>query len=163
MMYKNTNDYAKAIVETLNKKGETLGCAESITGGLIASSIVGVSGASNVFKGSIVSYMSEIKENILNIDPIILGEDAVNAKTAILMGIRVSELMNTDYGIGVTGFAEVLNSLPRAIYSIYKKNDEDEPDIILKEVIFDNISRNEVREALVHKILSEFYNYISEN
>lgn len=107
--------------------------------------------------------MLEVKENILNIDLIILGEDAVNTKTAILMGSRASELMNSDYGIGVTEFVEVANSLPRAIYSIYKRNDDDEPDIILKEVIFNNISRNEVREALVRKILSEFYNYISEN
>jgi nicotinamide-nucleotide amidase len=60
---------SKEINVLLYEKGMTLGTAESCTGGRIAESIVASPGSSNYFKGSIVSYVDEIKERLLGVDP----------------------------------------------------------------------------------------------
>lgn len=56
---------SKNISELLYNSEKTLGTAESCTGGRIAEAIISVPGASNYFKGGIVSYTNEVKENIL--------------------------------------------------------------------------------------------------
>ena len=59
---------SKEIQQLLYDNGKTLGTAESCTGGRIAESIIAVPGASNYFKGGIISYTDEIKENLLHVD-----------------------------------------------------------------------------------------------
>ena len=56
------------------ESGKTLGTAESCTGGRIAEAIIAVPGASEYFKGSIVSYTNEVKENLLGVDHQLLEE-----------------------------------------------------------------------------------------
>ena len=56
---------SKSISEMLYNSDKTLGTAESCTGGRIAEAIIAVPGASNYFKGGIVSYTNEVKENLL--------------------------------------------------------------------------------------------------
>ena len=55
------------LVELLNKHHLTLGCAESLTGGLFAQTMTSISGASSFFKGGFVTYMSEEKARLLGI------------------------------------------------------------------------------------------------
>ncbi|MDR0419515.1 MAG: CinA family nicotinamide mononucleotide deamidase-related protein, partial [Prevotellaceae bacterium] len=57
------------VSKLLVKRGETVATAESCTGGKIASMLTEKSGSSAYFKGSIVSYANEVKENILNVNP----------------------------------------------------------------------------------------------
>jgi nicotinamide-nucleotide amidase len=80
---------------------ETLAVAESVTGGLIASRIVGVPGASRWFRGGIVSYASEVKFDLLNV-PVgpVVGEAA-----AIAMAVGVAARLRADIGLSVTGVA----------------------------------------------------------
>ena len=54
------------LVKTLKEKKLTISSCESLTGGMFASEIVSVSGASSVFKGSFVTYMDECKEKLLD-------------------------------------------------------------------------------------------------
>ena len=63
------NIYLKAaeLIEISSFEGITFGFAESLTGGLISSSVVCVPGASKAFKGSVVSYTNEVKENVLGV------------------------------------------------------------------------------------------------
>ena len=56
------------IGKILKAKGKTMGTAESCTGGYIASLITSIAGSSAYYKGSIVSYANEIKENILGVN-----------------------------------------------------------------------------------------------
>ena len=59
---------AKQLIDLLAKKGLTLGSVESFTGGLFAKTITDVSGASQVFKGSLVTYSKELKIKLLGMD-----------------------------------------------------------------------------------------------
>ena len=94
------------LVSLLKDKNLTLSCAESLTGGLFASSITNVSGASNVFKGGIVSYTNEIKEKVLNVEKNVLDNDgAISNACCMQMANNVKSIFNTDIGVSFTGNA----------------------------------------------------------
>ena len=97
---------SKEINVLLYEKGMTLGTAESCTGGRIAESIVASPGSSNYFKGSIVSYVDEIKERLLGVDPKLIEEKtAVCDEVAIAMVKGACKTLNTDFAISATGIA----------------------------------------------------------
>jgi nicotinamide-nucleotide amidase len=90
----------------LTSKKATLATAESCTGGKIAQVITSVPGASNYFKGSVVSYATETKISVLGISPDIIKEHSVvSFEVAKQMALAVKKMMNTDYAIATTGNA----------------------------------------------------------
>ena len=90
----------------LTSKKATLATAESCTGGKIAQVITSVPGASNYFKGSVVSYATETKISVLGISPEIIKEHSVvSFEVAKQMALAVKKMMNTDYAIATTGNA----------------------------------------------------------
>lgn len=87
-------------------QGKTLAVAESCTGGKIAQLITANAGASAFFKGSIVSYATESKVNILGVSQdIIDAHSVVSKEVALEMAINARKLYNADYGISTTGNA----------------------------------------------------------
>jgi nicotinamide-nucleotide amidase len=90
----------------LSQQNKTISTAESCTGGKIAQVLTSVSGASNYFKGSIVSYATEIKTSVLGLSEDLIKEySVVSAEVAKQMAINVKEMMKTDYAIATTGNA----------------------------------------------------------
>ena len=88
------------------EKGKTLSVAESCTGGKIAQSITAVPGASKYFKGSIVSYATQVKIDVLNIDKVLIDKNSVvSSEVAKAMAIQVQKMFKTDYAIATTGNA----------------------------------------------------------
>ncbi len=89
------------VLDLLRERGMTLGVAESLTGGMIGSRICDVAGASDVFRGSIVSYASDVKFDLLGVPegPVVTEEAAV----AMALGAR--RVLGTDVGIAATGVA----------------------------------------------------------
>ena len=97
---------SREISQFIWEKGKTLGTAESCTGGRIAEAIVLMPGASNYFKGSIVSYTNEVKEKVLGGSHEVLEEKtAVCEEVAIEMVKGAIKLLNVDYAISATGIA----------------------------------------------------------
>ncbi|WP_400077803.1 competence/damage-inducible protein A [Winogradskyella sp. R77965] len=90
----------------LTKMGKTLSIAESCTGGNIAQAFTANPGASKYFKGSIVSYATESKINILNVsEGDIKTNSVVSKEVAESMAKNVRMLFNSDYAISTTGNA----------------------------------------------------------
>jgi nicotinamide-nucleotide amidase len=90
----------------LTSKNATLATAESCTGGKIAQVITSVPGASNYFKGSVVSYATETKISVLGISSELIKEHSVvSYEVAKEMALAVKKIMNTDYAIATTGNA----------------------------------------------------------
>jgi len=89
------------VAAQLLERGLTLAVAESVTGGLIASRLVGVAGASHWFRGGVVSYASEVKFDLLHVP---VGP-VVSASAAEAMATGVRELLKSDVGLSVTGVA----------------------------------------------------------
>ena len=89
------------VLENLRQRKLTLGVAESVTGGLVAGRLTGVDGASDVFRGAIVSYASEVKYDVLGI-----SQDLVVSQTAAIeMAIGVRRVLGCDIGLALTGVA----------------------------------------------------------
>jgi nicotinamide-nucleotide amidase len=84
----------------------TISTAESCTGGKIASTLSAIPGASNYFKGSVVSYATEVKINVLGIDNEVVEKyGVVSAEVASEMVKSVQKIMTSDYAIATTGNA----------------------------------------------------------
>ena len=97
---------SREVSEILWDTEKTVGTAESCTGGRIAEAIISVPGASKYFKGGIICYVNEIKENLLGVDPQVLEEKtAVCEEVAVAMVKGACKTLNTDYAISATGVA----------------------------------------------------------
>lgn len=90
----------------LTHQQKTLCTAESLTGGKIAASLVSEPGASSFFKGSIVAYTAEMKNQLLHVPlKMIKAYSVVSKEVATQMASSAREQMKTDYAIAVTGNA----------------------------------------------------------
>ena len=85
----------------LTARGMTLAVAESVTGGLIASRLVNVVGASTWFRGGVVSYASDVKFDVLGVP----RGPVVSADAAKAMAVGVRTLLGSDVALSVTGVA----------------------------------------------------------
>ena len=104
---------SKSISEMLYNSEKTLGTVESCTGGRIAEAIIAVPGASNYFKGGVVSYTNEVKENILGVSHEALEEQtAVCEEVAREMVLGAIKVLNVDYAISATGVAGPTGGTP---------------------------------------------------
>lgn len=105
-MWEKINKQSEILFHNCLEKKLTVTTAESCTGGMIASSIVSVSGSSAIFKSSVVTYSNEMKSKILNIPLKSINENgAVSKVIAYTMANNVLDLMNSDISIAVTGIA----------------------------------------------------------
>lgn len=102
---------AELLVAALRERGWTLGVAESLTGGAVASEIVSVPGASAALLGGVVAYATPLKHTLLGVDAALLAEHgAVHPDVAAQMaeGVRRAVAVDdrpADVGIATTGIA----------------------------------------------------------
>ncbi|MFF8576685.1 CinA family protein [Streptomyces sp. NPDC001705] len=97
---------AADVVRLLTVRGETLAVAESLTGGMVASEITSVPGASKAFRGSVTAYATELKREILGVDASLLASrGAVDAQVAAQMAAGARKILGADWGIATTGVA----------------------------------------------------------
>jgi len=101
------DDKLEAIVGSLLKeKNCTLGTAESCTGGYIAHLITSIPGSSAYYKGSIIAYDNDVKEQMLGLTPEIIQESgAVSEEVVTEMAVGAQAHLNVDYVIAVSGIA----------------------------------------------------------
>ena len=108
-----TKVLSKEVQQYLYDNRLTVGTAESCTGGRIAEAIIAVPGASEYFKGGIVSYTNEVKENLLHVShQTIEVQTAVSEDVAKQMVKGACEALNVDYAIAATGVAGPTGGTP---------------------------------------------------
>ncbi|MGE0137091.1 MAG: competence/damage-inducible protein A [Ilumatobacteraceae bacterium] len=89
------------VLDQLRSRRWTLALAESVTGGLVAGRLTGVPGASDVLRGSIVSYASEVKFDLLGVDQ----GPVVSERAAAQMAEGARRVLGADVGLALTGVA----------------------------------------------------------
>ncbi len=90
-----------AVLDLLRQGARSLALAESVTGGLVAARLTSVPGASDVFKGSVVSYATDVKQDILGVP----DGPVVSAEAAVAMAEGACRVMDADVGLALTGVA----------------------------------------------------------
>jgi nicotinamide-nucleotide amidase len=94
------------IVARLVERGESVGCAESLTGGMVVARLVDTPGASAVVRGGIVPYATSLKTSLLDVDAGLLAErGAVDPEVARQMASGARRVLGSDWGVSTTGVA----------------------------------------------------------
>ena len=89
------------VLDLMRERNWSIGCAESVTGGLVGARITGISGCSDVFRGSIVSYATEVKQRVLGVpDGPVVSEEA-----ALAMAHGARRALGCDVALALTGVA----------------------------------------------------------
>lgn len=96
----------EVLVRRLTEREETVSFAESCTGGTVASLVTSVPGSSGAFRGGIVCYSNDVKQNVLGVPADILAaQGAVSEETARILAENVRRLTGSTHGVSVTGVA----------------------------------------------------------
>ena len=97
---------SKGVNEILWRNHKTLSTAESCTAGRISSVITAIPGSSNYFKGGLVCYADEVKEELLKVDPEVIKEQTPVCEDVVKqMVVGANELFHSDFAVAVSGYA----------------------------------------------------------
>ena len=101
-----TEELAREVISKLTDESRTLATAESCTGGLLGKLLTDIPGASNVYKGGVISYVNEVKHRLLGVEQETLDIcTAVSRETAHEMAKGAREAVKADVGVSTTGLA----------------------------------------------------------
>jgi nicotinamide-nucleotide amidase len=89
------------VLDEMRRRGLTLGLAESVTGGLVSARLTGIPGASDVLRGSIVTYASDVKRDLLGVG----DGPVVSEQAALEMAEGARRALGSDVGLALTGVA----------------------------------------------------------
>ena len=104
---------SERVVSLLRNKSLTVFTAESCTGGLICKMLTDVSGASSVVRGGVVSYVNEIKKELLGVSAETLDAyTAVSEQCCYEMAEGARRVSGADIGLSVTGYASGGEGVP---------------------------------------------------
>lgn len=98
-------DDAEQIIATLRPRGQSLATCESLTGGLVAAAITDVAGSSDVFRGGLVTYATELKVALAHVAQETAAAGVVTEQTATEMALGAQTVCGADWAIATTGVA----------------------------------------------------------
>jgi nicotinamide-nucleotide amidase len=111
----DASDLAARLHAALLTRGETVACAESITGGGLADLLTGTPGASATYVGGVVSYATRIKRDLLGVT----ASQVVSADCASQLASGVRSLMRSDWAVSTTGVAGPAKQDDRPVGTVY--------------------------------------------
>lgn len=143
------NTVEKTLVELLLKNNMTISFAESCTGGMLASTLINVSGSSNVINESYVTYSEEAKMRILGVSKETLNKYTVySSEVAEEMAEGLKKVTHANVCASVTGKAEDESGICKCDYCIIVNDSK-----VLENVSFQG-SRNQVRTMQTKRIMN---------
>lgn len=89
------------VLNMMRERGLTLGIAESVTGGLVSGRLTNIAGSSDVLRGAVVSYASEVKFDLLGVT----NGPVVSESAAIEMAVGARRVLGSSIGLALTGVA----------------------------------------------------------
>ena len=145
----------KSVADILKKKGFTMTCAESCTGGLIASRVVNVPGVSEVFRAGFVTYANEAKQKLLGVrEETLIQFGAVSRQTAEEMARGAAKAAEADVAISVTGIAGPDGGTKEKPVGLVYIGCYVRGDVLVKEYHFDG-DRMQVRQSSAEAALKQ--------
>lgn len=151
------------IVKILTEQNKTVSTMESCTGGGLANAITNIPGASEILKFSAVTYSNEFKIKMGVTKEIIDTYSVYSIETAIEMSKKISEFTNSNYGIGITGKLNRVDTYNPSgddntvYFSIYNKDNNTNYNGSLKVT---KETRKENKEEVINIIVDKLYEII---
>ena len=144
----------KSLIRILTKKKLKVSFAESCTGGLIASTITSISGASKIFNLGLVTYSNETKIRVLKVNRNIIKKyGAVSYECCNAMVKNLSKISKADINVSITGIAGPKGGTKQKpvglVYIGIKKGNK----IQINKYLFKNRKRSSIQKATVKKAL----------
>ena len=144
----------KSLIKILNKKKLKISFVESCTGGLLASTITSISGASKIFNFGFVTYSNQAKIKILKVDKNIIRKyGAVSHECCYAMVKNLSKISKANINVSITGIAGPEGGTKKKpvglVYIGVKKGNK----IQVKKYLFKNKKRSSIQKATVKKAL----------
>ena len=145
----------KSLIKKLYKKKLKISFVESCTGGLMASSITSISGASKVFNLGLITYSNQAKIRILKVNKnIIMKYGAVSHECCLAMVNNLSKISKANINISITGIAGPTGGTKEKpvglVYIGIKKGNKTQ---VIK-YLFKNKNRSSIQKATVKKTLN---------
>ena len=145
----------QSLVKLLTKKKLKLSVAESCTGGLLASSITSISGASKIFDLGLITYSNQAKINILKVNKNIIRKyGAVSHECCFAMVKNLSKISKAHIYVSITGIAGPKGGTKQKpvglVYIGIKKGNK----IKVNKYLFKNKNRTSIQRAAVRKTLN---------
>ena len=143
-----------SLIKILNKKKLKISFVESCTGGLLASSITSISGASKVFNLGLVTYSNQAKINILEINKNIIKKyGAVSHECCSAMVKNLSRISKANINVSITGIAGPKGGTKQKpvglVYIGVKRGNK----IQINKYLFKSKKRSSIQKATVKKAL----------
>ena len=145
----------KTLVRLLTKKKLKLSVAESCTGGMLASSITSISGASKVFSLGLVTYSNQAKIRILKVNKnIIKNYGAVSHQCCLAMVNNLSKISKANINVSITGIAGPKGGTKQKPVGLVYIGIKNGKKVIVSKNLFRNKGRASIRRASVKKTIS---------
>ena len=109
------SERARTLHAALVARGETVGCAESLTGGELAARLSATPGASSTFVGGVVTYATELKRRLLGVT----ASEVISPECAVQMATGARELLDVDWALSTTGVAGPDEQEGQAVGTVY--------------------------------------------
>ena len=144
----------KSLIKLLNKKKLKISFAESCTGGLLASKITSINGASKIFNLGLITYSNQAKIKILKVNKnIIKKHGAVSHECCLAMVNNLSKISKAHINVSITGIAGPKGGTKKKpvglVYIGIKKGNQ----IKINKCLFRNRKRSSIQKATVRKAL----------
>ena len=145
----------KSLIRILTKKKLKISFAESCTGGLLASTVTSISGASKIFNLGLVTYSNQAKIKILKINKNIIKKyGAVSHQCCLAMVYNLSKISKAHINISITGIAGPRGGSKQKpvglVYIGVKKGNK----IRINKCLFKGKNRSSIQKATVKKALN---------
>ena len=144
----------KSLIRILSKKKQKISVVESCTGGLLASSITSISGASQIFDLGLVTYSDQAKIKVLKVNKNIIKKyGAVSHECCFAMVKNLSKISKANINVSITGIAGpkggTIQKPVGLVYIGVKKGNK----IQVNKCLFKNKKRSSIQKAAVKKAL----------
>lgn len=99
------SELAEHIVDALRSRSWTIATGESLTAGLVASTLAEVPGCSDVLRGGVIAYQVDVKESVLGVSAQAIAQGVVSENVAVELARGAARTLGARVGVGTTGAA----------------------------------------------------------
>ena len=154
---------SKELLDAALAKGITIGVVESCTGGLLGAAITAMPGSSSVFQGGFLTYSNKLKMQLVGVSSETLKNyGAVSEHTAKEMANGARKALGTDLVISITGIAGPGGGTDEKPVGTVCFGLSSKDETLTETQLFENLSRNRVRDYAVMHAMTRLYEAIGQ-